>query len=170
MGSTPATAWGRTRLTSTVERCGWALVSTGTGRYGAKVRLSTLAVACVATLAVGPALTASSASVANASPAQASVSPTPKADRGLPIIRGTVGPGFTISVSRHQAPPGRYKLIVRDRSGMHNWHIRGPGEVNRKTGVPFTGHREWTVRLRVGTYRIVCDPHSSQMHTRIVVG
>ena len=65
--------------------------------------------------------------------------------------------------------PGRYRLIVRDRSGMHNWHIRGRG-VDRRTTVPFTGRRTFTVRLRAGTYRIVCDPHSSQMHTRIRVG
>jgi plastocyanin len=85
------------------------------------------------------------------------------------VIRGSVGPGFDINVSRHQAPPGRYTFIVRDRSAMHNWHIRGPG-VDRKTRVPFTGRREWTIRLREGTYRIVCDPHSSMMRTRIVVG
>jgi plastocyanin len=71
-------------------------------------------------------------------------------------------------VSQHQANPRRYKLVVRDRSSMHNWHIRGPG-VDRKTRVPFTGRKVWRVRLRAGTYRIACDPHSSMMHTRIVV-
>jgi len=134
------------------------------------VRFRALAVACVATLAVGPALTAPTASAVTVSPASAAGSSAAKPDRGLPIIRGSVGPGFTISVSRHQAPPGRYRLIVRDMGSGHNWHIRGPGDVNRRTGVPFTGRREFTVRLRVGTYRIVCDPHSSQMRTRIVVG
>lgn len=133
------------------------------------MRFRALAVTCVATLAVGPALTAPTASAVTVSPAAAGSSAA-KPDRGLPIIRGSVGPGFTISVSRQQAPPGRYRLIVRDRGFMHNWHISGPGGVNRRTGVPFTGRREFTVRLRVGTYRIVCDPHSSQMRTRIVVG
>jgi plastocyanin len=132
------------------------------------VRFRALATASVASLAVGPALTAPGSAV-TPSPTSAAVSPAPKADRGLPVIRGSVGPGFTISVSRHRAQPGRYRLIVRDRSGMHNWHIRGRG-VDRKTAVPFTGRRTFTVRLRVGTYRIVCDPHSSQMRTRIVVG
>jgi plastocyanin len=134
------------------------------------VRFRAFAVACVATLAVGSALTAPTASAVTMSPNAATGSSAPKTDRGLPIIRGTVGPGFTISVSRQQAPPGRYRLIVRDRGSMHNWHISGPGGVDRRTGVPFTGRREFTVRLRVGTYRIVCDPHSSQMRTRIVVG
>ena len=132
------------------------------------MRFRAYAIACVASLAVGPALTAP-APAAPATPTPGSVSPAPKADQRLPIIRGSVGPGFTIRVSRHRAQPGRYRLIIRDRSGMHNWHIRGRG-VDRKTAVPFTGRRAFTVRLRAGTYRIVCDPHSSQMRTRIVVG
>lgn len=141
--------------------------------YRANVRFRAFVIASAATLAVGPALTAPAASAANVSLASktASVSPAPKADRSLPIsvIRGSVGPGFTISVGRHHAQPGRYRLVVRDRGSIHNGHIRGPG-VNRKTGVPFTGRRAFTVRLQRGTYRIVCDPHRTQMHTRLVVG
>jgi hypothetical protein len=133
------------------------------------VRFRALAVTCVATLAVGPALTAPTASAVTVSPAAADSSAA-KPDRGLPIIRGNVGPGFTISVSQNRAQPRLFTFIVRDRSAMHNWHISGPGDVNRRTGVRFTGRREWNIRLRVGTYRIVCDPHSSQMRTRIVVG
>lgn len=132
-------------------------------------RLAAFALAGTALVAVPPAAPAAPAPVASAPKALASSAPS--SDRGgtLPIIRGSVGPGFTISVSRHQAQPRRFTLIVRDRSSMHNWHIRGPG-VDRTTGVPFVGRREWTVRLREGTYRIVCDPHSSSMRTRIVVG
>jgi plastocyanin len=63
-----------------------------------------------------------------------------------------------------------FTFIVRDRSSRHDWHITRPGEVNRRTGVPFVGRREWNIRLSVGTYRTVCDPHSSMMRTRIVVG
>lgn len=137
------------------------------------MRIRAFAIASIAAVVVGPALTAPAASAANVSPASkaASVSSAPKADHRVPIqtIRGSVGPGFTIGVSRHQAQPGRYRLVVHDRASIHNWHIRGPG-VDRKTGVPFTGRRVFTVRLRSGTYRIVCDPHSSQMHTRLVVG
>jgi hypothetical protein len=125
-------------------------------------RLAAFALAGTALLAV-PAPAAPTAPTA---PSNAAAAPDLG---GLPIIRGSVGPGFDISVSRHRAQPRRFTLIVRDRSSMHNWHIRGPG-VDRRTGVPFTGRREWTVRLRQGTYRIVCDPHSSTMRTRIVVG
>jgi hypothetical protein len=129
-------------------------------------RLAAFALAGAALVAVPPAASATPAATPKALASAASPS-----DRGgtLPIIRGRVGPGFEITVSRHRAAPRRYTLIVRDRSPRHNWHIRGPG-VDRTTGVPFVGRREWTVRLREGTYRIVCDPHSSTMRTRIVVG
>jgi hypothetical protein len=131
-------------------------------------RLAAFALAATALVAV-PAPTAAAASTPSTG-AQEALSPTASdRARGLPIIRGSVGPGFEIRVSRHQAQPRRFTFIVRDRSSMHNWHIRGPG-VDRSTTVPFTGRREWTIRLREGTYRIVCDPHSSTMRTRIVVG
>jgi plastocyanin len=57
---------------------------------------------------------------------------------------------------------GRYRIVVRDRSAMHNFHLSGPG-VNKRTAVGFRGTRTWTVRLRKGRYRFVCDPHAAQM-------
>jgi hypothetical protein len=133
------------------------------------VRFRAFAIASIATFAVAPALAAPAVSTPAPAAHKATASPGPATHRALPVIRGSVGPGFTISVSRHQANPRRYKFVVRDRSSMHNWHIRGPG-VDVKTRVPFTGRKVFRVRLRSGTYRIVCDPHSSMMHTRIVVG
>jgi hypothetical protein len=46
--------------------------------------------------------------------------------------------------------PGRYMLVARDRSARQNVHVLGAG-VNRRTTVPFTGVRSWTVTLRKGT-------------------
>jgi plastocyanin len=58
---------------------------------------------------------------------------------------------------------GTYTVTVRDRSRMHNAHLRGPG-YNRATTVPFVGRQTWKVRLtRTGTLRFLCDPHASQM-------
>jgi plastocyanin len=51
---------------------------------------------------------------------------------------------------------------VRDRSRMHNFHLRGRG-VNKRTTVGFLGSTTWTVTLRPGTYRFVCDPHARRM-------
>ena len=93
-------------------------------------------------------------------------SPAPAATRTL---SGTVGPGFTISLKYkgkkvRSLPAGRYRIRVTDRADIHNFHIRGPG-VNRViTGVDFEGTKSRTFRLRKGTYRYVCDPHSSDMH------
>ena len=87
---------------------------------------------------------------------------------GLDRIVGSVGPGFTISVSPRRVQPGRYRLVIHDRSSMHNWHITGPG-VNEKTTVAFQGTQRFAVRLTPGRYRIVCDPHATTMVTHLRV-
>ena len=87
----------------------------------------------------------------------------------ITTLTATVGPGATISlrnargarVSRLRA--GRYRIVVRDRSPMHNFHLTGAG-VNKKTTVRFRGTVTWTVSFRKGrTYRFVCDPHRARM-------
>lgn len=84
-------------------------------------------------------------------------------------IKGTVGPGFTISVTPRTVKAGRHSFVIQDKSGIHNWHITGPG-VNRVIGgVSQTGTFRATLTLRKGTYRIVCDPHASAMKTTLRV-
>ena len=83
-------------------------------------------------------------------------------------LSGTVGPGFTISLKYkgktvRSLPAGRYRIRVSDRSDFHNFHIRGPGVNRAVTGVAFEGRKSRTFRLRKGTYRYVCDPHSGDM-------
>jgi plastocyanin len=96
------------------------------------------------------------------------VSPPPPQPR-IQALTATVGPGATISlrtsrgarVTRLKA--GRYRIVVRDRSSIHNFHLLGPG-VNKKTAVAFRGTATWTVTFRKGrTYRFRCDPHAAQM-------
>ena len=130
----------------------------------------------VPTLAAAAVLAAAFAipgAIAGSSPSEASAqretvvkvgqSPVP----GQRIV-GTVGPGFTISVSPRRVQPGTYRFVVRDRSTMHNWHITGPG-VNEKTRVSFQGTKRFTLRLSAGRYAIQCDPHPLQMSTRLRV-
>jgi plastocyanin len=82
----------------------------------------------------------------------------------------TVGSGFTISLNKKSTgtakvtslKPGTYKFVVRDRSKMHNFHLTGPG-VNKTTTVAFVGTKTWTITLKKGTYRFVCDPHKESM-------
>jgi hypothetical protein len=82
-----------------------------------------------------------------------------------PTLRGTTGPGFTISVKRNgtsvkKLKAGMYRIVVADKSSIHNFHLFGPG-VNKKTTVPFVGTRTWTVKLKAGKYTFQCDIHAA---------
>jgi plastocyanin len=79
-----------------------------------------------------------------------------------PTFKGTVGPGFTITMAKKPTKAGKIKLVVSDKSSAHNFHLSGPG-VNVKTDVPGTGTKTFTVTLKKGTYKFVCDPHASSM-------
>ena len=94
--------------------------------------------------------------------------PPPPATRP-PTLTATVGPGATISLRNRRGArvtrlkAGRYRIVVRDRSTMHNFHLSGLG-VNKRTTVRFRGTTTWTVTFRKGrTYRFVCDPHARRM-------
>ncbi len=89
--------------------------------------------------------------------------------RVLPRVKGQVGPDMTISVNRSSVVKGRYRIVVNDDSSAHNFHITGPGDVDRKTSVSGTGRTVWRVRLRPGTYTIVCDVHPETMNTSLRV-
>jgi hypothetical protein len=94
-----------------------------------------------------------------------------RADAGTEsrTLRGTVGPGFTITLRTDQGnvvkklKAGTYTIRIRDLSPIHDFHLLGPG-VNRKTSVQNTGGATWTVRLGQGRYRYRCDPHQTIMH------
>jgi len=75
-----------------------------------------------------------------------------------PTYKGTVGPGFTISMSTKPTKAGKVKLVIDDKSSAHNFHLTGPG-VNVKTSVPAVGMKTFTVNLKKGTYKFICDPH-----------
>ena len=86
-----------------------------------------------------------------------------------PVVKGSVGPGFTISLTKGgkkvtSLKAGvRYRFEVTDRSSGHDFHLSGPGVNKVITGVGFTGKRSVTLTLKRGTYRYVCDPHASSM-------
>jgi plastocyanin len=93
--------------------------------------------------------------------------PPPSAPVGSTLIL-TSGPGFTISLKTKagkkvtRLKPGRYTIVARDRSGIHNAHILGAG-VNKKTPVPGTTTQTWKVVLKKGTLVYQCDPHKQTM-------
>ena len=79
-----------------------------------------------------------------------------------PTYKGTVGPGFTIKLASKPTKAGKIKLVVSDKSSQHNFHLSGPG-VNVKTSVGQSGTKTFTITLKKGTYKFMCDPHASFM-------
>ena len=80
-----------------------------------------------------------------------------------PVLTGTVGPGFTITMNKKTVKAGTYVITIHDLASIHDFHLTGPG-VDKKTSVPGTGTTKWTVKLKKGTYHFVCDPHRTIMH------
>jgi plastocyanin len=89
-------------------------------------------------------------------------------------LEGTVGPGFTISVTTADGDPvetlsaGSYELEIEDLSSAHNFHLSGPG-VDISTDVAETGTQNVPLDLAAGTYEFVCDPHATQMNGSFTV-
>jgi plastocyanin len=90
-------------------------------------------------------------------------------------VNGTVGPGFTIGLTMHGKRVTKlkagtpYRFEIKDRAAIHDFHLTGPGLNRVLTSVPFTGTKSFMLRLRKGSYRFVCDPHSGLMHGRFKV-
>ena len=87
----------------------------------------------------------------------------------LPKLTGTVGPGFTITLTKlgkkvTLLKAGTYSITVTDKSNIHNWHLKGPGRVNKEiTGIGFVGKKTAIVKFVKGKYTFVCDPHFTTM-------
>jgi plastocyanin len=91
----------------------------------------------------------------------------PSALAGTATLNGTVGPGFTITLTKAgkkvtKLKAGTYVFKISDKSPIHNFHLTGPG-VNKKTSVGGQGTSTWKLTLKKGTYRYVCDPHKTFM-------
>lgn len=57
---------------------------------------------------------------------------------------------------------GTYRIKSEDPATIHNFQLVGPG-VNKATSVARTSEQIWTVRLKKGTYRFLCDPRAGNM-------
>ena len=91
-----------------------------------------------------------------------------------PKLVGTVGPGFTITLTKGGAKvkslkAGKYSITVNDKSTIHNFRLRGPGLNKQITTVGFQGKKTVTVTLKKGKYTYDCDPHFSAMHHSFTV-
>ena len=92
----------------------------------------------------------------------------PSTAMGPTKLKGTVGPGFTITLKKGTVKvktlkAGKYSITVSDKSNIHDFHLKGPGVNKIITTTPFKGTKTVTVKLKKGTYKYVCDPHASLM-------
>jgi plastocyanin len=90
----------------------------------------------------------------------------------IPTLKGTVGPGFTISLKKNGSKittlkPGTYKVTVADKSSIHNFTLERETKPNIEkhvTATAFTGTRTITVTLKRGQWKFYCSVHESMMH------
>lgn len=108
--------------------------------------------ACVAALALPPAFASADSS----------------ADGAIKKLHATVGPGYTLTIKESTVPAGKYKIIVDDKSTIHNFHMTGPGGVDIKTKVSQVVKKAFKVTLKAGTYSAVCDPHPTMKDSLVV--
>jgi plastocyanin len=112
------------------------------------------------TFSAALAATAGALALAGTSPA----APAAKA------VQGSVGPGFTISLTAGGKTVTKlkagvpYRFVINDRSSIHDFHLTGPGVDRTLTSVDFTGTKSFVITLRKGVYHFFCDPHASVMH------
>jgi azurin len=99
------------------------------------------------------------------------VTAAPTSGMTLPKLVGTVGrnDAYTITLTKGgkrvtKLKAGKYTVVVRDLSTIHNFHLVGPG-VNKATPVGAKTTKTWTVKLTKGIYRYRCDApgHSASM-------
>jgi plastocyanin len=94
------------------------------------------------------------------------VTPSPPPPVAPTVLKGSVGPGAKIALTR-SATAGTAKITIRDLTAKDNFHLTGLG-VNKKTGVKFKGTVTWTVFLKAGTYIFRSDAHAKLRGTLVV--
>jgi hypothetical protein len=93
-----------------------------------------------------------------------------------PTVFGTVGPGFLIRLSDASGNPikhldaGTVTIQIEDKADIHNFHLTGPGGVNKATDIEQVATVMWTVTLVDGVYHYQCDAHPSTMKGDFAVG
>ena len=92
-----------------------------------------------------------------------------------PTLTGTVGPGFTISLTQGgkkvtKLKHGTYKFVINDKASIHSFGLDGPnGFAKDFTSVAFKGTKTFTVTLKAGKYKYYCKPHEPTMFGRFTV-
>jgi plastocyanin len=88
-----------------------------------------------------------------------------------PTIKGVVGPGYTIKLTKNGAKftslkTGFYRFAIADKSSFHNFTIERekPVKIEKHlSGTAFTGAKSVVVNLKPGKWKFYCSVHESQM-------
>jgi plastocyanin len=86
-------------------------------------------------------------------------------------LKGTVGPGFTIHLTKNgkavkSLKAGTYTFVVSDKATIHNFTLeqeRGGKFEKDLTGVPFVGTKTVKVKLKPGKWKFYCKVHEPMM-------
>jgi plastocyanin len=98
--------------------------------------------------------------------------PPGSASADVPLLVGTVGPGFTIDLADANGKhvdllvEGRYELLVHDLADVHNFVLgsKTTGARLASTEVEFVGDQTFTIDLAAGQYAYACSPHFEVMN------
>jgi plastocyanin len=112
-----------------------------------------------------------SIAVAVAAAATILISSAAFAQPSATVLRGTVGPGFTIKltikgVKVKTLKAGRYTFVISDRASIHNFVVEqeSGGTFERAlTTVQGKGTKTVTLTLKKGKWKYYCKPHESGM-------
>jgi hypothetical protein len=87
----------------------------------------------------------------------------------VPKLFGTVGPGFTISLKDakgkavKQLKAGKYTFVIKDKSSIHTFSLKGPGINKTLTTAAFVGSKSVTLTLKAGSFTFYCATHPTIM-------
>jgi plastocyanin len=94
-----------------------------------------------------------------------------------PKLVGTVGPGFTITLTKSgkkvtKLKAGKYTFVIADKASIHDFVLEqqsGGKWEKQLTSVSFVGTRTVTVALKKGKWKYYCAPHESSMSGTFIV-
>jgi plastocyanin len=96
----------------------------------------------------------------------------------IPTLKGTVGPGFTISLKDSKGhkvktlKAGTYKFAISDKGDIHTFSLtqKTGGKFNKDlTGDTFTGKKTVKVKLAKGKWQFYCAIHPTEMFGNFTV-
>jgi plastocyanin len=88
-----------------------------------------------------------------------------------PKLVGTVGPGYTIKLTKAGAKvktlkAGKYTFAITDKASLHNFTLeqeKGGKFEKHLTGTAFMGKKTVTVTLKKGKWKYYCSNHEAEM-------